>query len=143
MSLLMPAGRSSCAAATSDQHIAGSTERHQVLFATARSPEDACWGSCRTWKSYEHAAVQPQDRTGCNLERRDGDMILGADGHIQMDEALLVQLLQRLLVQVCHPAVPRLDSLLTRLQLLCTQCSVLLLTCSHKAHGACCLSRRC
>lgn len=39
---------------------------------------------------------------GFHLKRRYGDMVVGADRYIQMDEPLLVQLLQQLLVQLRH-----------------------------------------
>ena len=37
---------------------------------------------------------------GLDLKRRDRDMVVGANGHIQMDEPFLVQLLQQLPVQI-------------------------------------------
>ena len=55
-------------------------------------------------------------------------MIIGADGHIQMDKPLLIQLLQQLPVQVCNLAGSRLAAILASLQLLRAQRSELLLT---------------
>ena len=39
-------------------------------------------------------------------------MVIRADGHFQMHQPLLVQLLQQLLVQVCDSAAPWLAALL-------------------------------
>lgn len=56
-------------------------------------------------------------------------MIIGADGHIQMDKPLLIQLLQQLPVQICNLAGSRLAAILASLQLLWAQSSELLFTC--------------
>ena len=56
-------------------------------------------------------------------------MVIGPNGHIQMDEPLLVQLLQQLPVQVCNLAGSWLAAILASLQLLWAQRPELLLTC--------------
>ena len=62
-------------------------------------------------------------------------MVIRADRHFQVDQPLLVQLLQQLPVQVTHQAPPWLAAILTCFQLLWTQCSELLLTCSQQAES--------
>lgn len=55
-------------------------------------------------------------------------MVIRANGHVQVDEALLVQLLQQLPVQVCNLAGSGLAAILASLQLLWAQSPELLLT---------------
>ena len=75
------------------------------------------------------------DMSRMYLQGGDGDMVVRADGHFQVDQTLLVQLLQQLPVQVTHQAPPWLAAILTCFQLLWTQCSELLLTCAQQAES--------
>jgi len=75
-------------------------------------------------------------RIGLYLQRRYGDVIIWADRYIQVYQTLLVQLLQQLPVQVCHLAPPWLATILTSFQLLWSQGSELLLTCSPQAESS-------
>lgn len=61
-------------------------------------------------------------------------MVIGADGHIQVDQPLLVQLLQQLPVQVCNLAGSWLATILASFQLLWAQSPELLLTYTPKVH---------
>lgn len=54
------------------------------------------------------------------LQGGDGDMVIRANGHFQVDQTLLVQLLQQLPFQVTHQAPPWLAAILTCFQLLWT-----------------------
>ena len=74
--------------------------------------------------------VVQMDKLSMYLQRGDGDVVIRTDGHFQVDQTLLVQLLQQLPVQVTHQAPPWLAAILTGFQLLWTQCSELLLACS-------------
>ena len=63
-------------------------------------------------------------------------MIIWADRYIQVYQTLLVQLLQQLPVQVCHLTPPWLATILASFQLLWSQGSEFLLTCSPQAESS-------